>query len=425
MDDFLKDFNDNPNKQILDRWCLDAGKRSLHNSAVLFAKAAIDIRQRDNNQDLLPEVAPIYQQLSISGYYCKDPMDKEIGAWAAEELCIDPNVEYIYRFTARKNQVFYIKKLEELVEVKFKKELKYNLPSHWFPMNPSIVNWNNQLWMIQRTVNYRVKEDGNYQVKDDGQIETRNYLVRLDSNLDIVSSAPMLHPDNWGPTIWDYVKGIEDCRLFVKNNELWCSATVREKNIVGLCEMYLFKILDPTSAEPKFEIVSVMQGPEPHRHEKNWMPLTPVTDCGFVYSMEPTVVIGDRQNITTNITPSIAVENFRGGSQVIKFDQGYLAVIHESVEMFDGLRNYVHRFVYLNDKFVLERISPRFKIAGRRIEFVSGIAYHPDSQDLVVSYGLSDRESWLLQLSHESVLRILKPIPRKTRQELQPNGPVV
>jgi hypothetical protein len=93
--------------------------------------------------------------------------------------------------------------------------------------------------------------------------------------------------------------------------------------------------------------------------------------------------------------------------------------------MFDGLRNYVHRFVYLNDKFVLERISPRFKIAGRRIEFVSGIAYHPDSQDLVVSYGLSDRESWLLQLSHESVLRILKPIPRKTRQELQPNGPVV
>lgn len=425
MSDFLKDFNDNPTEEILDRWCLEAGKRSLHNSAMLFAKAAIDIRQRKEKPDLLPEAAAIYQQLSISGFYCQDKEDKDIGAWAADQLCIDPNVESIYRFTARKNQVFYIKKLNEFIDVKIQKELKYNLPTHWFPMNPSIAEWNNELWMIQRTVNYRVKEDGNYQVKDNGNIETRNYLVKLDSDLNIVSSNPILHPDNWGSPIWDYVKGIEDCRLFVKNNELWCSATVREKNVVGMCEMYLFKITDPVSAQPKFELISVMQGAEPHQHEKNWMPLTPVNNCQFVYSMEPTIILGDRQNVSSNIMPAIAVDSFRGGSQVIDFDQGYLAVIHESVEMFDGLRNYVHRFVYLNKKFELERISPRFKISGSRIEFVAGMAREPRSQDLVISYGLADNQSWLLRVSSQSVLDMLKPIPRKTRRELQPNGPVV
>lgn len=423
MDDFLKEFNSNPNIDVLDRWWRAAGEQNLHNSAMLFAKAAIDLRQRSNSTDLLPEAAPVFQQMSISGFYSQDSDDRDIGSWAAEQLSTDPNVDHVYRSTARKNQVYYIKKLEDLCQVKIKKELKYQLPDHWFPMNPSIVEWKGQLWLVQRTVNYFLNETGHYKIKDNDNIETKNYLVRLNENLEIVSSNPILYPINWEPPVWPLVKGFEDCRLFVHKNELWCSATVRERNIVGLCEMYLFKIAEPESGRPQFEFFSAMQGPYPHRHEKNWMPFTPVKDFRFLYSTDPTLVIGDRQNILSNSTCSIAAENFRGGGQLIEFDEGYLAIIHESVDMNNHFRHYVHRFVYFNHNMVLERMSPRFKINSARIEFVAGLARVPNSADIVFSYGINDSNSWLAVVGADEIRKILEKIPKKVKMQPKPNGP--
>lgn len=423
MDDFLKEFNSNPKIEVLDRWWRTAGEQNLHNSAMLFAKASIDFRQRSNAEDLLPEAAPVFQQMSISGFYSQDPDDRDIGRWAAEQLSIDPNVDYVYRSTARKNQTYYIKKLEDLCTIKTKKELRYQLPDHWFPMNPSIVNWQGQLWMIQRTVNYFINETGHYKVKDDKDIETKNYLVRLNNNLEVVSSNPILYPNNWDPPVWPLVKGFEDCRLFVHENELWCSATVRERNILGLCEMYLFRIAKPDSVEPQFEFFSVMHGPVPHQHEKNWMPFTPTEDFKFVYSVDPTLVIGDRQNVLSNSTCSIAAENFRGGSQVIEFDNGYLAVVHESVDMNSGLRQYLHRFIYFNNNMTLECMSPRFKLNSGRIEFVAGLAHIPNSNDIVFSYGVNDSNSWLAVVEAEEIRKILEKIPKKAKTQPKPNGP--
>ena len=425
MNDFLKEFNNNPTIEILDRWWRAAGEQNLHNSAMLFAKAAIDFRQRSNSGDLLPEAAPVFQQMSISGFYSQDSDDRDIGRWAAEQLSIDPNVDYVYRSTARKNQTYYIKKLEDLCHVKVKKELKYKLSDHWFPMNPSIVNWNDELWLIQRTVNYFLNEHGQYRVKDNGDIETRNYLVRLNQDLDIISSNQILPPDNWEPPVWPLVKGFEDCRLFVYQNALWCSATVRERNIVGLCEMYLFKIADPDSVQPKFEFFSAMQGPIPHQHEKNWMPFTPVSDFKFVYSMDPTLVIGDRQNVLSNSHCSLALENFRGGGQIIEFGQGYLALIHESIDISHGVRQYVHRFVYFNKNMILERMSSRFKINSARIEFVAGLARRPNSTDIVFSYGVNDSNSWLAVVEEKELEKILEKIPKKVKMQPKPNGPTV
>lgn len=422
MDNFLKEFNDNPSVDVLDRWWRSAGEQNLHNSAMLFAKASVDFRQRNRTADLLPESAAVFQQMSISGFYSQDPDDRALGRWAAEQLSIDPNVDNIYRSTARKNQTFYIKKLEDLCQIKLKKELKYQLPNHWFPMNPSIVNWQGNLWLIQRTVNYFINDTGNYQIKDKGNIETRNYLVKLNRNFEIVTSNLILNPENWEPPVWPLVKGFEDCRLFVYKNELWCSATVRERNIVGICEMYLFKIENPESSQPQFKFFSVMQGPIANQHEKNWMPFTPTDEFKFVYSTDPTLVIGDRQNILVNTGCNIAVENFRGGGQVINFEQGYLSLIHESVDMYNGLRQYVHRFVYFNKGMALERMSQRFKINSARIEFAAGLAQVPNSTDIVFSYGINDSNSWLVVLKKDQVNRLLEPVPKKIKMQPKPNG---
>lgn len=425
MNDFLEDYNKNPSPEILDRWWSEAGKRDLHNSAMLFAKASLDLRQKNSSQDSLPESAAVYQQLSISGFYCQNSEDREIGQWAAEQLGLDPNVEEVYRNTARKNQVYYIKLLEELCSITVKKELKYNLPEHWFPMNPSIVNWNDELWLNQRTVNYFLSESGHYSTKNNDNITTKNYLVKLNKQLEIVSSNPIHNPDNWPDPAWPLVIGFEDCRLFVYQDNLYCSATVRERNITGLCEMFLFRINHVNSGMPKFELVNQMQGPNPFNHEKNWMPFTPTEQIKFLYSHDPVLVIGDKQNVLVNTPSSIAVENFRGGGQIIKFDNGYLSIVHESIDMNYNLRHYVHRFVYYNSNMQIEYLSPRFKLNGARIEFAAGIAQMPNSDNIVLSYGINDCNSWLAVVEKQQISKILTKIPKKLRNRSSVNGPVV
>lgn len=404
MIDFLTKFEQDPSFRMIDELWKTAAENNLHKSVMYFGNLSLDLRNQAK-QKILPGSTTLLQNLSISGFYTGDARDRLLGNWAADQLSVNKEIPSYTRDLARKNLIFYTRKIQTDQQIQL---LYPNID--WNVTNPSIVTWKNSLWMIQRSVNYTIDEQGRYNTGPRDPIITKNYLVQLDNDYNIVNTYSIGGPHKWLKPIWNLVLGFEDCRLFVVNNELWCSATIREQHTEGLCQMALMK-LHLTAKKCYFETPTIMPSPSPDKHQKNWMPFAKSSSPLFVYCCDPVVILDDKNNIHAKQKTNIAVENFRGGSQVIDFEYGLLAVIHESIELDNGLRDYSHRFVYFDKECRINKISSRFKLNGHRIEFVAGMTLHPTKNQLILSHGVNDSQSWLSVISTDLVKSILIPVP--------------
>jgi hypothetical protein len=137
--------------------------------------------------------------------------------------------------------------------------------------------------------------------------------------------------------------------------------------------------------------------------EKNWMPVLdqPFT---FVKWTNPTeVVYADIKNktcTTTHIGKAIIREkDLRGGSQVIPFEEGYLALNHETTlytsEAGRKDATYRHRFTYWDKNWNILKISKEFAFMNCKIEFACGMAEYKD--DILITFGVQDNSSFILK----------------------------
>ena len=248
-------------------------------------------------------------------------------------------------------------------------------PEGYRVLNPSVVRWGEQIFLVQRTVNYTLTEDGlRYQTADNAPIRTRNFLLRLSPELEIESSGEILPPVDMPPPAYGLVMGFEDMRPFLWRGELWCSACIRELTPEGWCEQLLARIA--TSAANSYRLTDwrVLRPAGPRVHEKNWMPQVVGHKLQFVYLCDPTRLVDEKARTIAQTTPAIAAPNFRGGSQVIAFDGGWLALIHEvQWKAAMGRRFYHHRFVWFDQAGVLRGISRQFYFQSKGIEFAPGL----------------------------------------------------
>lgn len=93
----------------------------------------------------------------------------------------------------------------------------------------------------------------------------------------------------------------------------------------------------------------------------------------------------------------------------MKFDQGWLIVVHE-VEHVNGRRRYFHRFIWMDSANTLRRLSRRFYLRQVGYEFVAGMAWHPDGERLVISFSINDQEQFLAVVNVDDVRRVLLEI---------------
>jgi predicted GH43/DUF377 family glycosyl hydrolase len=104
----------------------------------------------------------------------------------------------------------------------------------------------------------------------------------------------------------------------------------------------------------------------------------------------------------------IFVGDISGSSQLIPFRHGWLAVTHEaSVDPTNNKRTYWHRFAWFNMDGELRRLSLPFVFEERQIEFCAGLAYHPNGDDLIISYGVRDAEAKLATVKIEEAAQMI------------------
>ena len=272
-------------------------------------------------------------------------------------------------------------------------------PSHPYrPMNPSICMHNDEMWCVVRTVNYEL--DGrDYHIDDPyGIVRTENYLGKLKLNGELVGPRLMADLDT-SPRQPSRIVGYEDIRLVsikaTRGNVLAGSATVCDHD-ASRRQMARLE-LDINGDVRRATVQQTNQ-----LHEKNWMPLSIDGEFAWIYSIDPTAVIpGPLWKCP------FALDHLRGGA-AIPFEDGYLCVAHEVIESDDG-RIYLHRFVSLSVQFLVTAVSPAWFFTHYGIEFCAGLALVGD--ELVLSYGIDDREAWIARVSVDQVKAMLKVAP--------------
>lgn len=270
-----------------------------------------------------------------------------------------------------------------------------------FPCNPSIAKDDKgRLAVIVRCVNYLLGEEDGIWFRDDPGPNTHNYFGFLDDDLDQSEfrfvddvevrrmRAPAQH-------------GLEDARLVWWKDGWWfiCTALhhgARIRGTMALCQLQDHRV-------SHLEFLHSMHGRE---IEKNWPPA--VDKDGrllMVYKHHPAEayeLAPTRRRLHLDAFPSL--EGWSGGSQLIPHDGGWLSVVHQRRKDRNRVF-YVHRLVRYNSGLCPVHAGREFYFRGSQVEFCSGLVEHRG--EYVLSFGVKDREAWLVRLSEAHLASLM------------------
>ncbi|TPK81075.1 hypothetical protein FJ936_28610 [Mesorhizobium sp. B2-4-13] len=394
-------------------------EKGMNDASVLFCEAGLAIARPE--QDILFIEDSVYatglqEEYSIVANYARDPARKDRGRAACNWLALNRGAGEGPRDQAWSNTFFYVQPALALMPSFSARPLGFTAPDGYRPTNPSVARIGKQIVLAQRTVNYTMTEDElQYETNGDA-IRTRNFLLRLSDDLDIQSASEILPPVDMPDPVYKGVLGFEDLRLFAINGELWGSACVREFSQDALCQQVIARIEESGSCH--LTDWRILHPAGQRIHQKNWMPqvVANPSDIGgdelrFMYLCDPTRTIDDQARTLSETLPPIAAQRFRGGSQLIAFDGGWLCLIHEvQWRQPEKRRYYLHRFVWFDKQNSLQKVTRPFFFNKKGIEFAAGLAWHPDESRLLISYGVTDREAWLATVDEAEVRFVLEDV---------------
>ncbi len=385
-------------------------ERGMTQASVLFAEEGLAIPWPE--QDMLFILHFVYtwglhEEYSIAANYSGDPVRKERGHAACNWLALNRTIPARPRDLARWNLFFYLKPANALMPSFAAQPVGFTPPDAYRLAEASVARRNGELLLLQRAVNFAVADDGQYRTANDEPIHARNFLLRLTDDLNMHSSSEILPPtgklDEAGPL----ASGYEDLRLFAWRDALWCSAISREPTPDGWCQHVLARIDDGVSGASFFTECRPLHARRPARPEKNWIPRATGDTLQFISRCDPTRIVDDEDRTITETAPAIAAEQFDGASQTIAFDGGWLALVRE-LSVRDKRRYCQHRFVWFDGGNALRRLSRAFYLNKQGTELVGGLAWHPDGERLVLSFGVDGRESWLATVQASEVGKVLE-----------------
>jgi hypothetical protein len=288
-------------------------------------------------------------------------------------------------------------------------------------MNPSVfVDDDGSILVNLRHVNYTLYHSENAQrfpsrwgplsylhPEQDQALRTTNYICRLDENLSITDYALVDTSKLDTPPVWEFT-GEEDCRLVKWEDKYYIIGVRRDTKPSGEGRMELSEI-EFDSASGTVKEVSRIRIPAPLGDEsyceKNWMPILD-KPYHFVKWTSPTEVVRTYPELPARceqvalVQTAPAPNDQRGGSQVIRWGNVYIAITHEVflsknyLDQKDGL--YRHRLVVWDEQFNMVGLSPKaFSFLDAKIEFVAGAAKY--GEDLLISFGFQDNAAFILR----------------------------
>lgn len=289
-------------------------------------------------------------------------------------------------------------------------------------MNPSPLVWRGRLIMNLRQTNYILyHSEGSKHFnnrwgpltylhpEDDLKLRTRNFLCELDPLTMTVERYTEVDSSRFDvEPLWNFT-GLEDARLMEWDGVLGMCGVRRDTTTHGEGRME-FSTLEIDEDSWSVTEVGRWRIPAPGANdsycEKNWMPILDMP-WHFVKWTNPTEVV--RANRATLGCDQVLhkMQNYvhpydmRGGSQVVRWGDYRIAVIHEVdlwknyLEQKDGA--YAHRLVVWDSEWNLIGVSPdRWSFMSGDIEFCSGAVQW--ESDLLLTFGFQDNSAHIVRV---------------------------
>ncbi len=277
---------------------------------------------------------------------------------------------------------------------------RFKIPGEFVPCNPSLAADGDGFLALVRSVNYRIDKSGIYRLSPSST--TINWLLRLDSSLEVRDSAP-IDDEAWRGVGPGARHGFQDGRLFRWQDRWWFAAAAKS-SFMPPRQVFVLCALDGNRvAECKY-VPSPLGLPV----EKNWMPRVLDGALAFVYWISPTQIVhcgaDGRFDFQVLAEPAVEFAGWSGSSQVVPFGQNWLCVVHFRHR--DSRPNrYSHAFIEFDRDFRILRSSEPWVFDAPTIEFCSSLCIARD--EAILGYGVWDREARLLRVPLSAVDRLL------------------
>ena len=288
--------------------------------------------------------------------------------------------------------------------------------------NPSVLVVDDKILVNIRNVNYTLyhSELNRFEhmwgplsyihPENDMYLRTVNHIAELNDNLEITYSSKIDTSlfDNYEPQ-WDFV-GLEDARLVNWNDKIYAIGVRRDLDPNGSGRMEMSELqFTPTSVKEvsRYRI----PGPPPD-NEYCMKNCTPIEDMPFhlLKWTNPTALMkfdpsGNPTEVIEKNSYISGYNDMRGGSQVLKYKNGYITLIHET-ELYtseQGRKNatYKHRFIIWDKDFQIQKFSSLFSFLNMKIEFSCGMARY--GNDYLITFGAQDNAAYVLRISAEAI----------------------
>lgn len=426
-DYYFEAYNYNPARaEPLEKLATHYRKHNQFDLAYQFARLGKKI-PRPSEQSLFIS-DPVYdyrfdEELAIVAYYT--PFRGE-GYDAIERLMRNKKAPSDVKQLAENNLRFYVQKLENthLQSLQITPPLlRQSSTTRYNPTNPSILKTEDGYVIICRCVNYRIENGKIVGMLDPKPYErfsfkTRNVLLNYDKDFTLLSQKEII--DNLSESMKlpprSAIEGLEDSRIFKYDNALWASATVWDMNEQHLTSIGLYRLAPVTLSQTQvpIEYFIPLQGPNPTRYEKNWLPFVKEGKIHEIYSYDPLLIYcidpstGTCEQVVCR-SQKYDYTSFRGSAGPIPFgDEGYLVVVHHAST--DDGRYYFHRFLQLDKDFNITHLSKPFTYKNCRVEFCAGMTVDHSGKTLIMSVGIEDREAILAFIDLAAVRSLLLPM---------------
>lgn len=369
-----------------------------------FAKIASQIEYPKNEALFIEKHCYTYSpkyEMSISGYY--DPATRRESFEYTDSLTRMKEVPEQVRENCHSNLFFHLAKYSnevDMVDRVFHPDIK--LPyikddepalGYYHPTNPSIIKYKDGYLANIRTVNYIQQKLRYYFADGTGIVRTKNYLCLLDRNFNLISQRHIRNPENKGQYS-ETITGYEDIRIFENDNQIWFTTTVVSS--AGQPKIMLCRIpeLNFKSKEDIIIKEAYYFDKTSQNVEKNWLPYSYKGKIRIIYNHFPHDIFeinNGRIDIVKKYKYDQLLNKFRGSAGPIKFGDGYLSIVHQTIYKPDSA-TYISRWVKYDYQMIVTHISLPFFFANKGVEFCCGLCHAQEKDHVIVALGIEDQD---------------------------------
>jgi hypothetical protein len=252
-------------------------------------------------------------------------------------------------------------------------------------------------------------------------LRTFNVLCKMNPETLLVEKQARIDTSQFDiPPVWSF-HGLEDCRLAKWDNKLYAIGVRRDVKTDGEGRMQYQEIEYSFEGKPYAKEVSRSRIEPPFKApsycEKNWMPIldhehqfVKWTNLTEIVKANPETKSSDQVLVGKKFIP-IGVD-LRGGSQVIKWGDGWLALTHEykpvhgNNEFGHKDAYYFSRFVYWDSEWNIVSTSENFSFLDGRIEFVTGMD-HLNDDFVLITFGFCDCSAYIVKMPKTQIQKML------------------